>query len=255
MKSLLGAVKGDAVRDIVKKIDSLTAKFDNEKYSPFLNKMAEAVRKVTPNGILMIEQSYYCNGGARQSVPPITVNGVRESQQCFGPHAYDMTVDTPLYKYANADRVKAFFDEMHNTQLRLQVPVVVGEWGGCSDNKDTSWFPHAEELLDYFNDRQWGQAYWDYHGDDLDAPLMQMLSRTVPVAVAGSPLRFYLDRDNNSFLLEFESSAEGDSVIYIHKEADITGAGDYEVINDYGSAKLVCVHTGAGLHKLEIKYR
>ena len=256
MKSLLGAVRGDAVRDIVSKIDGLITEFDAKKYSPFLNKISEAIREVTPNGIIMIEQSYYCNGGARLSVEPITVKGVRESNQCYGPHAYDMTVDTPLYKYANADRVKAFFNEMHNAQLRLQVPVVVGEWGGCSDNKDTSWFPHAEELLDYFNEKQWGQAYWDYHGDDLDAPLMQMLSRTVPVAVAGNPLKFYLDRESNSFILEYESSSEGDTVVYIHKDAGISGTDNYEIIEDYGSgAKLVSVHTGEGTHTLRIKYR
>lgn len=254
MPSLLDEIKGEAVRDIVSGIDEMTAEFDKNKYSPFLNKITAAIREVTDNGIIMIEQSFYCNGGVKQSVPPITVKGKREPLQCFGPHAYDMTVDTPLYKFANADRVKAFFNEMHNTQKRLQVPVIVGEWGGCSDNKDTSWFNHANELLDYFDENKWSQTYWDYHGDDLDAPLMEMLSRTYPVAVSGSIIRYRYDRKNDKFILEFVSDSEGDSVVFIHKSAEIS-PDDYDVIERYQSgAELISFHTSAGRHKIEIAF-
>ena len=255
MKKLLDSVEGDAVRDIMEKIDHLAEKFDLEKYSPFLNKITSAIREITPNGIIMIEQSFLCNGGVSQFVPPVTVNGKREPLQCFGPHSYDMTVDTPLYKHANADRVKAFFGEMRRTQLRLNVPVVVGEWGGCSDNKDTSWFPHAYELLDYFDENNWGQLYWDYHGDDLDSPLMQMLSRTYAVAVSGEVNRYYTDRQSNIYVLEYTSDCDGESIIYIHRESEIVSDGEIKIIEEYpDGAKLISVKTSAGKHKTEIKF-
>lgn len=246
-KRLLDSIPGAIIRDFVKAVDPLEAKFDAEYYGPFLNKIAAAIRDVTPNGILMIEQPFLCNGGVRLSVSPITVNGKREPLQCFGPHAYDMTVDTPLYQYANADRVKAFFNEMRGSQLRLGVPAVVGEWGGCSDNTDTSWFPHADELLDYFDGNQWGQLYWDYHGDDMDAPLMEMLSRSHPVAVAGEIVRYGRNADHTVFELRYKASAEGETLLYAHAPCSVECDGKVRTIAEYpNGARLLGVTAGPG---------
>ncbi|MBR2100823.1 MAG: cellulase family glycosylhydrolase, partial [Eubacterium sp.] len=215
-----------------------------------------AIREVTKNGIVMMEQSYVCNSGIKQSAPPITVNGVREENQCFGPHAYDFAVDTPLYQYANASRVKAFFGEMRNTQLRLQVPCIVGEWGGCSDNTDTSWFPHAFELLDFFDEMKWGQMYWDYHGDDMDAPLMQMLSRTHPVAVAGEIISYGYNRETDVFSLSFDSGKAGESIVYIHKPFIMPEDVDISVIEQYDNgASLIAIKTDAGRNRIQIQIK
>ncbi len=252
-KSMLDCIGGDVIRDVMERVDALSAEFDYQKYSPFLNKTTAAIREITKNGIVMMEQSYLCNSGIKQSVPAITVNGKREPNQCFGPHAYDFTVDTPLYQYANSDRVKAFFTEIHNTQLRLEIPVVVGEWGGCSDNTDTSWFPHAYELLDFFDERQWGQAYWDYHGDDLDSPLMTMLSRTHPVAVAGDIIKYGYDRQNNVFTLSFNAEKSDETLIYVHKPftADVL---KYDVVEQYeNGACLISVKGKKGENTVKIK--
>lgn len=256
MKKLLDSVPGSIVRKIACGVDELEAAFDSKYYSPFLNKMSGTVREITKNGFLMIEQPFLCNGGVRLSVPPITVNGERETLQCFGPHAYDMTVDTPLYKYANAGRVKAFFTEMRNSQLRLNVPVVVGEWGGCSDNKDTSWFPHAEELLDFFDEMQWGQSYWDYHGDDLDSPLMGLLCRTHPVAVDGTIDYYRYDRQNGTFTLKYASDDKGESVIFVHKPFEIQSDTEYEITEKYeNGASLVLVKSRAGENTVTLKIK
>ncbi len=253
MQTILDSLDASIIRDIMKRVDAVEAEFDFKYYSPFLNKTAAAIREVTPNGIIMMEQSYICNSGVKQSSPEITVNGKREPLQCFGPHAYDMTVDTPLYQYANAARVKAFFTEMRNTQLRLGVPCVVGEWGGCSDNTDTSWFPHAYELLDFFDELNWGQLYWDYHGDDLDAPLMRMLSRPHPVAVAGDIKSYGYNRDTKTFTLSFTSDKKGETLIYVHKP--FTAEGEKcKVAEKYDNgASLISVKTDAGEHEIKIK--
>ena len=244
-KTMLDSIPGNVIRDVMKRVDKAEAKFDINKYSPFVNKISTAIREKTKNGIIMMEQSYICNTGVKQSAPPITVNSQKEPQQCFGPHAYDMTVDTPLYQYANADRVKAFFTEMRNTQLRLEVPCIVGEWGGCSDNTDTSWFPHAYELLDFFDEMQWGQMYWDYHGDDMDAPLMTMLSRTCPKAVAGEIKSYGYDRENKVFTLNYTSDGKGETVIYVHKP--FTADCEYNTIEQYeNGASLISIPARAG---------
>lgn len=256
MAGILDSVSGNAIRDIMVKLDDLSAQFDITKYSPFLNRITAAIREVTPNGIIMMEQSYICNSGVKQSAPPITVNGVREPLQCFGPHAYDMTVDTPLYKYANADRVKAFFTEMHNTQLRLNIPVVVGEWGGCSDNKDTSWFPHAYELLEFFDDMQWGQAYWDYHGDDLDSPLMGLLCRTHPIAVAGMIDKYNYNRETKEFTLDYTAKDKGDTLIYVHAPFTAEEGVKFKTVekNDNGSS-VISFKAENGKNHIKISFK
>lgn len=253
-RSLLDCIGGEVIRDAVQGVDALSGEFDIKKYGPFLNKVTAAIREVTSNGIIMIEQSYICNSGVKQSVPPITVNGKREPLQCFGPHAYDFSVDTPLYQYANSSRVKAFFTEMRHTQERLQVPVVVGEWGGCSDNTDTSWFPHANELLDFFDEQQWGQLYWDYHGDDLDAPLMAMLCRTHPVAVSGDIIRYGYDRKSRVFTLQFNATEKRENLIYVHRPFNALDGLKYRVKEQYDNgASLIAVRTKAGENTIQLQ--
>ena len=252
-RNMLDCIGGDVIRDVTGPIDSISADFDYKKYSPFLNKTTAAIREITKNGIIMIEQSYLCNSGVKQSAPAITVNGEREPLQCFGPHSYDFSVDTPLYQYANSSRVKAFFGEMRNTQLRLNVPVVVGEWGGCSNNKDTSWFPHAFELLDYFDEMNWGQMYWDYHGDDLDSPLMEMLCRTHPVAIAGDVNKYGFDRSKNVFTLNYTADKDGETLIYVHKPFTVANDAEYSVIESYDNgSSLVGFKTKAGENNIQI---
>lgn len=255
-KSVLECIGGNVIRDVVKKVDVLSEKFDLKKYSPFLNKTSAAIRDITGNGIFMMEQSYLCNSGVKQFVPPITVNGEREKNQCYGPHAYDFTVDTPLYQYANSSRVKAFFTEMRNTQLRLQVPVIVGEWGGCSDNTDTSWFPHAYELLDFFDEKQWGHMYWCYQGNDMDAPLMNMLSRTHPVAIDGEIKNYGYDREQKLFTITFDSAAKSESFIYIHKAFKLEKDNDikYRTAEKYeNGASLIAITADKGEKTVKIK--
>ena len=255
-KGLLDSLPGTFMEQAVSGAAKAEAEFDKNYYTPFLNKMAAAVREITPNGILMIEQPYLCNVGIRLSVEPITVGGKREPLQCYGPHAYDFTVDTPLYQYANADRVKAFFGEMRRAQLRLNVPTVVGEWGGCSNNKDTSWFPHANELLDYFDSNAWGQLYWDYHGDDLTAPLMEMLSRPVPVAVAGELRAFGRSEDRKTFTLRYDADGEGETVVYAHAPCMVTaGGGEVRTIKVYESgAALYGVRAKSGACRVTMAF-
>ena len=254
-KQLLDNIPGAIIRDIVKAVDPLEKAFDERYYGPFLNKTASAIREVTPNGILMIEQPFLCNGGVKLSVDPITVGGKREPLQCFGPHAYDMTVDTPLYQYANADRVKAFFNEMRSSQLRLGVPAVVGEWGGCSNNKDVSWFPHANELLDYFDSNQWGQLYWDYHGDDMDAPLMDMLSRPYPVAVAGDIIRYGRTPDKTVFELCYRAQTAHETLVYAHAPCTVECDGDVRTVAQYANgANLIGITSAPGEHTVKLRF-
>jgi len=252
----LDQLTGDLVPDFARPALPAIKRFDEEYYGPFLNRMAVHTRRETPNGFLMLEQSIFCNMGVPLSVPPISVDNEREANQCYAPHAYDFFVDTPAYKYASDSRVGGLFDVIAGNQQRLQMPVVVGEWG-AGDKHDPSWFHHARFLLDYFDQRQWSQAYWCCHDDDLDTPLVQgVLRRSCPQAVAGKIERYCCT--DGAFELAFTQGPEDaeETLLYIHRPfAAIECEGAWEVVREYETgASALRLHTRPGRHCVVVRF-
>ena len=67
----------------VRAAEGLMRRFDIEKYQPFIARMAKAVREVTPNGVVMLEHSYFSNIGIPFSASPPP----GETQACYSPTA------------------------------------------------------------------------------------------------------------------------------------------------------------------------
>ena len=151
-------------------------------------------------------------------------------------------VDTPQYKYASNDRVRAIFEEHVRTQDRLDAPVLVGEWGGFGGEGE-DWLPHIEFLVNFFEQHKWGFTYWHYVNDMFNSPLMKVLSRPYPMAVGGRLNSYGFDRSTQEFNLSFEGDGEcaAPSEIYIHKPAKTVEGCEYELepVGESGAAKLV----------------
>ncbi len=236
--------------------DELIHKFDTGAYSQFINRTAKAIREVTDNGIIIMENSYYSNLGIPYSTPAVNYDGKREEKLCFAPHAYDLMVDTPAYKYASDERVGSIFDEHRRAQERLDVPVIVGEWG--SQAEGTGWLPHIEFLLDKFDGYKWGHTYWCYYHGLLETPIMNLLKRTAPVAVCGEIDSYSFDRENNVFSLEYTQDKEYDvpTEIYVHAEAkSVECDGEYR-LDPLGSncVSMLKINSGIGKHKVVISF-
>lgn len=233
-------------------------KFDKECYSPFINRVASAIREVTNRGIIIMENCYYSNLGIPCSTPAVTVNGKRETQLCFAPHGYDLMVDTPDYKYASNSRTGSIFDEHLRTQKRLNVPVLVGEWGGSGGNEDKTWLSHINYLLDKFDGNQWGQTYWCYSEGIFDTVVVESLLRTAPVAVSGTIDSYVTDREDGKFTLKYTQGYEFEkpTEIFVHRKPrriDCDGSYTIEPIGDSGSYILTVV-TGTGKHKVTVSF-
>ena len=236
--------------------DALIRKFDTGAYSEFINRTAKAIREVTDNGIIIMENSYYSNLGIPYSTPAVNYDGKREEKLCFAPHAYDLMVDTPAYKYASNNRVGSIFDEHRRSQERLGVPLLVGEWGGQSEGTD--WLYHIDYLLDKFDGYQWGQTYWAYYEGLLENPIMSCLIRTAPVAVCGTIENYAFDRNNGLFALTYNQDKEYSvpTEIFVHKEfKEIKCDGEYKVepVNENGAAMLK-ITAAPGKHTVTIKF-
>lgn len=253
-KNVIGCLEPFADYSLFRKAtsgaDDIIKKFDEGFYSEFLNRTATAIREVTDNGIIMMENSYYSNLGIPYSTPAVTVNGKREKNLCFAPHAYDIMVDTPEYKYASDTRVGGIFDEHRRSQERLDVPLLVGEWGGTSDG--TEWLHHIDYLLNKFNGYQWSNTYWAYYNGILNDPIMSRLRRTVPIAVTGRIDNMNWDKDNKIYTLKYTQEKEynAPTEMYLHAEPkSIECDGEFSVENN----KLILA-TKPGKHKITVRY-
>lgn len=253
-KAAFDSVGGDVLKTIAASGTKLIRKFDDERYTPFLNKTATAIRDVTDNGIMFIDNCYYSNLAIPCNAGPITVNGKQEQKACFSPHGYDFMVDTPQYKYASSSRTDAIFNEHANTQQRLNVPVIVGEWGGFSEGKD--WYPHIHHLLKFFDNHKWSSTYWAFGEWMFNDPFMAELCRPFPIAVTGEIEAYRHDRQNNTFTLTYRQGRDYSTptLVYLPKAPTaVTCTGEYKInMNESGSCTLEML-TGVGEHSLRVE--
>ena len=218
-------------REVVMSGAELIRQFDTQVYAPFFQKVAAAIREVTPRGIMLMENCYYSNLGIPCATPRLTdAEGREEPLFAFTPHGYDLTVDTDAYQTASNNRVDVIFEEHMRTQERLDCPVLVGEWG-AGDGKLEE-IPHLAHLLDLFDRNLWSQTYWAYATEKLDRPLMDLLSRPYPQAVTGHIRSFCYDREKRLFTLEYEQDRaySAPTVIYLPRPfQSVEADGSYHV--------------------------
>lgn len=252
--AVLDQYNGGVLRDIAKNAEELIAKFDKERYTPFLNKTAAAIRKSTDKGIMFIDNCYYSNLSIPCAAGPITYGDKKEEHTCFAPHGYDFMVDTDLYKHASSSRTDAIFGEHENTQKRLGIPVIVGEWGGYSEGNE--WYPHIHHLLRFFDDRKWSNTYWAFHEGLIGNPLMEELNRPYPRAVTGEIIAYRHDRKENTFTLSYkqENAVDCSTLIYLPAEpVSVECSGKYELKPlEYGGFELE-VRTDCGTNEIRVR--
>lgn len=247
----------DIFSSIVNKAAPLVNKFDKGRYMPFLNKITGEIREVNAEPIIFMENSYYSNLGIKCEIEPIKVNGKQVPNQVFTPHAYDLMVDTPAYKYANNGRVKGIFDRRKYEQdNNLNIPVLVGEWGGNSEG--TSWLHHIEFLLNLFDEYKWSSTYWAYWNGMFNSPVDEVLKRPYPRAVTGKITSYKHDRDANTFTLKYEQDKEYEAPteIFVHKPVEkIEAQGEYTIEPVDDTSSVVKIKTGVGSQRIFIKFK
>jgi endoglycosylceramidase len=282
----LGRLLRDALKDPSHALDQYTAevlqkitapcepllrRFDETRYTPFLQKITAAIRAVDPDHTVIYDQCYWNNFYIPCAAGPIIAGDGHEENQCFSPHAYDFTVDTPAYEFANNNRTAGMFAEALRTQKRLQVPVIVGEWGGGGEG--TNWYPHIDFLLDYFEQHKWSNTYFFYLEDaeemayrnkqevgkkDLfEIPLPgTVLNRPFPVAVTGEIDRFHYSVKAKSFTLKYTQTVETavQTEIFLPTAPQkVTASGGSTELTAAGEGFLLLWATTVGVHEITVE--
>ena len=154
---------------------------------------------------------------------------------------------------SSSSRTDAIFGEHANTQKRLGIPVLVGEWGGYSEGDE--WYPHIYHLLKFFDDRKWSNTYWAFHEGLIGDGVMDILNRPYPRAVTGEIKAYNHDREANKFTLSYEQTAAFDvkSIIYVPSEPKAVECdGEYEIVPCEFGGYTVEIKTETGLHEVVI---
>lgn len=163
---------GDAVAPLVQA-------FEVDSVAPLMERVAEAIRAVDTNGLLAREHSYFANMGVPSEQPALADNA-----WVYSPHGYDLTVDTPAIALSSNTRAGVIFSRHKETQERLNVPVIVGEWGALSTGEGVR--AHGQFLMDLFDSYGWSWTYWAWEPEFSGSEACETLTRPRPIAFAGT---------------------------------------------------------------------
>lgn len=185
-------------RAIVNAIEPSLQQFDQSVLSAFYQKIGSAVREVDQQTLLFLEANYFCNTGvASHTMPIVDATGAQDEFQVFSPHGYDLMVDTQLYEQSSTHRLEVIFEAHKKVQDRLQMPVLVGEWG-CFPNAGDAELLQAQFLMELFSQNLFSDTYFDF-SHIKNNQVLDALVRPYPMNVAGELLSYSYDVKNKVF--------------------------------------------------------
>jgi len=188
--------------------------FEREKLMPMYQRVANAIRAVDANHIIFIEPSVTANVGVPSVITRLTgPDGNPDPQQALAPHAYDIVLDTPMAAMASDTRLALIFERLRGLRARLDVPALIGEWGGFYGSRDAMGV--AQMYQRQFERGHYGDTYWDWHDDIPNAAYYAALSRPMPLAIAGKLQGYKADHATKTFSCAWQESGTAPGIFYL----------------------------------------
>lgn len=203
LKKMLKALDDyDAFSKVVEGCVPHTVGFDKNQYQAFFDRMVDECGD--DNHLNFFEHSYYSNLG-------IPFNVKLGRGYVYSPHAYDVFIDSPLYNaYSSNQRIKYILDHIKQNQDNMNVPVIMGEWGGGANNGN-EWIKHIDYIYTVFEQNQWSNIYWAYRFKN--KKFVDMINRPYPVAVCGDIISYSSDSSKRRFELKYECKEDNSKTI------------------------------------------
>lgn len=179
------------------------AGFERTQLMPFYQRVADAIRAVDSDHILLLETTMGSNMGVYSAIEGLRLDGTLDAAQAYAPHGYDLVVDTPYLAEASPARVELIFQRHGQTAQRLGLPMLVGEWGAF-DERVAGTLPAAWAVSRQFELLLCGDTYWHFAPDLDRQPAFQALSRPFPECVTGRLLAYGYNLQSNAFECEWD---------------------------------------------------
>ncbi len=202
-------------KKLVQSAQELPQSFEKTCLKELYEKAARAIRKEDENTMLFLETNYFSNAGMRSGICPVTdEKGIRDENQVFTPHGYDILVDTKMYDQSCDARIDVIFETHREVWEELNMPLLVSEWG-CYPNATQEQLPQAAYLVNIFEKYLASDTYFDF-SHIYNNLITKVLIRAYPMKAAGEILCYHYDYREKTFYCEIkESSNSGQSVLYL----------------------------------------
>lgn len=142
---------------------SLNAEFERTALQSMYQKVSDHIREVDTLHILFLEHAYFCNTGVATAIEPVLrKNGTRDPLVAYAAHGYDLLTDTPHVGDQSSGRIDLIFKRVHEASLRMNIPVLVGEWGAFHGNAD-GLVNAAEHIRNLFTTYGFSDTYWAWY--------------------------------------------------------------------------------------------
>lgn len=212
---LQNAEKYSRVFDVAKDINQ---QFEKTTLQPMYQKVADAIREEDTTHILFLEHSYFGNMGISSGIVPVKrKNGNTDHLVAYAGHAYDLLVDTKNYSNQSNSRVELMFSRIKETSERINVPVLIGEWGAFYGNSEAL-TSSAQFITGVFAQFGFSNTYWAYFkGIEKDLYFTNGVIRPYPPFTGGILKQYNFNRETGIFSSSWEESenVKAPTVIYI----------------------------------------
>jgi len=217
----------------------LHAPFEKNVLMPFYQKCRDAIREVDPNHILFIEHGIFANSGVLSDIQPLlTTTGEKDPLVAYAPHGYDLVTDTRYQEASSFDRVAFIFNRIDQTGQRLEMPVLVGEWGAFYASEEPAVTEQASFIMDQYERRLFSHTYWSYFERLDQMPYFKALQKPYPMAISGILQSWDYDQESGTLEVRWEESEQFSpgTLVYvpavpgdIKNSLELDPGSDYEV--------------------------
>ena len=192
---------------IVDSVYDLNAAFEKNELQSMYQKVADAIRSVDKNHILFLNHSYFSNTGVASAIEPTRLaDGTTDQLVAYAAHGYDLVVDTKEIANPGYERVKFIFDRIQQTGNRMNVPVIVGEWGAFHGQSEKL-AETANDVLRIFEEYKFNNTYWAYYnGIDKEPYFLESIIRPCPEYISGNLLQYDFNAETHEFVCSWEES-------------------------------------------------
>ena len=218
---------------VIDAVYEINSSFEINDLQPFYQKVANAIREEDDQKILFLNHSYFTNIGLRTALQPLqSIYGGQDNQICYAAHGYDLLIDTEHLSSANFDRIELIFERINENGNYMNVPVLVGEWGGFGQQSGI--IDLGNKHMEIFQRYLLNNTYWDYRlGAENYPAYNEVLIRPYPFIISGTLLSYHHNKDNGEFYCRWEESSDitEPTIIYIPdidiaKNISFTGGPD-----------------------------
>jgi endoglycosylceramidase len=192
---------------VVDSVYDLNAAFEKNELQNMYQKVANAIREVDKNHILFLNHSYFSNTGVSSAVEPTKLaDGTTDYLVAYAAHGYDLVVDTKEVENPGYERVEFIFERINETGKRMNVPVLVGEWGAYN-GKSKKMVETARQMVNIIEGFNFSNTYWAFYDGIGDEPYFQnAIVRPFPIYVSGSLSEYGYNTETGEFTCVWEEN-------------------------------------------------